>query len=205
MQRSIVLLSVLALLCGVQAFSTTIDATREECFIEEGRTGQPMGLMFTVTQGGFLDIDVQIKAPDGRVVYSAERQHDGKYNFIAHTDGPYNFCFGNRMSTLTPKQVSVVVVADEADRPPQPANDKAAAPEDLSPLAETIKNFADTVKEILEEQEYMKMRERAHRNTNDSTNARVVWWSFFEVAVLVTMSLGQIYYLRKFFETKRPM
>lgn len=38
---------------------------------------------------------------------------------------------------------------------------------------------------------------------NDSTNSRVVWWSFFEALVLVVMTIGQIYYLRRFFEVKR--
>ncbi|OWK15506.1 TMED2 [Cervus elaphus hippelaphus] len=35
---------------------------------------------------------------------------------------------------------------------------------------------------------------------NDNTNSRVVLWSFFEALVLVAMTLGQIYYLKRFFE-----
>lgn len=56
---------------------------------------------------------------------------------------------------------------------------------------------------ITNEQAYMRMRERVHRNTSESTNSRVVWWSAFEVIVLLAMSLWQIYYLRRFFEVKR--
>ena len=35
---------------------------------------------------------------------------------------------------------------------------------------------------------------------NLSTNSRVVYWSFFEAGILVCMTFGQLYYLRRFFE-----
>lgn len=38
---------------------------------------------------------------------------------------------------------------------------------------------------------------------NDNTNSRVVWWSFFESLVLVAMTLGQVFYLKRFFEVRR--
>lgn len=79
---------------------------------------------------------------------------------------------------------------------------------------------------IKHEQEYMEVRERIHRmskclrviklisklkcvfffflsKVNDNTNSRVVWWSLFEAFLLVTMTFGQIYYLKRFFEVRR--
>ena len=33
------------------------------------KTGTKMGLMFEVAEGGFLDIDVKIEGPDGKIVH----------------------------------------------------------------------------------------------------------------------------------------
>ena len=33
------------------------------------KTGTKMGLMFEVAEGGFLDIDVRIEGPDGKIVH----------------------------------------------------------------------------------------------------------------------------------------
>ena len=38
---------------------------------------------------------------------------------------------------------------------------------------------------------------------NDNTNSRVVWWAVFESFLLIAMTFGQIYYLKRFFEVKR--
>ena len=56
---------------------------------------------------------------------------------------------------------------------------------------------------VKHEQEYMSVRDRIHRAINENTNSRVVMWSFFEALVLVAMTLGQVYYLKRFFEVRR--
>ena len=56
---------------------------------------------------------------------------------------------------------------------------------------------------VKHEQEYMSVRDRIHRAVNENTNSRVVMWSFFEALVLVAMTLGQVYYLKRFFEVRR--
>jgi len=188
--------------CLVDAFTFQVDATKEECFYELLNTGEPVGLMFQVVQGGFLDIDVEIKSPDGRVVYTAQRQTEGKYNFGATTAGLYSFCFSNKMSTLTPKVVSFMLnLLKESDK--ERKDDNVATQEHITPLETAILQLSAELSAVQSEQSYMKMRERAHRNTNESTNSRVVWWSIFEVVMLLAMSAWQIYYLRRFFEVKR--
>lgn len=49
----------------------------------------------------------------------------------------------------------------------------------------------------------VQVRDKIHRSVNESTNSRVVLWSTFEALVLVLMTVGQVYYLKRFFEVKR--
>ena len=77
-----------------------MDAHAEECFFDKVKMGTKMGLMFEVAEGGFLDIDVRIEGPDGKVVHQGERESNGKYTFAAHMDGVYKYCFSNQVSSF---------------------------------------------------------------------------------------------------------
>lgn len=75
--------------------------------------------------------------------------------------------------------------------------------DDHDKLQEMIKELSATLTGVKHEQEYMQLRDRIHRSINESTNSRVVLWSFFEALVLVAMTMGQVYYLKRFFEVRR--
>lgn len=70
-------------------------------------------------------------------------------------------------------------------------------------LDDMIRELSGGLVGIKHEQEYMHIRDRIHRDINESTNSKVVWWSVFEAGILILMTCGQIYYLKRFFEVKR--
>uniref|UniRef100_A0A4D5S6N6 Putative cargo transport protein n=1 Tax=Ixodes scapularis TaxID=6945 RepID=A0A4D5S6N6_IXOSC len=108
---------VIVCLSYARALFITVDAHAEECFHDTATSGTKMGLTFEVAEGGFLDIDVKITGPDGKVVYQGERESSGKYTFAAYADGTYHYCFSNAMSTMTPK--IVMFSMDIGDAPHQ--------------------------------------------------------------------------------------
>lgn len=187
------------MLSSVDAYFINIDAHAEECFFDKVVSGTKMSLMFEVAEGGFLDIDVKIIGPDGKNIYSGERESNGKYTFAAHMDGVYRYCFSNKMSTMTPK--ILMFSMDIGEKPKQDMDKESEAHQNK--LEEMINELSTALTGVKHEQEYMEVRERIHRAINDNTNSRVVLWSFFEALVLVAMTLGQIYYLKRFFEVRR--
>jgi len=189
---------IVALLQQCTAYFINIDAHGEECFHDRVNPGTKMALMFEVADGGFLDIDVKIVGPDQKVIYSGERETSGKYTFAAHMEGVYNYCFSNKMSTMTPKIVKFSMDIGEA--PKDTSKDDA---EHHDKLNEMIQQLSMSLTGVKHEQEYMEVRDRVHRAINDSTNSRVVWWAFFESLILVAMTMGQVYYLKRFFEVRR--
>uniref|UniRef100_V5H1B3 Transmembrane emp24 domain-containing protein n=1 Tax=Anoplophora glabripennis TaxID=217634 RepID=V5H1B3_ANOGL len=199
MWDKIISLFMLLTICVHQslAYFITVDAHAEECFFDKVEAGTKMGLTFEIAEGGFLDIDVRIIGPDGKTIYQGERETSGKYTFAAHAQGVYTYCFSNKMSTMTPKVVMFNMAIGESPKAEHQEGETTNKLEDM------IRELSASLTGVKQEQEYMQVRDRIHRSINESTNSSVVMWSFFEALILVAMTMGQVYYLKRFFEVRR--
>ena len=65
-----------------------------------------------------------------------------------------------------------------------------------------VRQLAELVAQVKDEQGYIVVRERTHRNTAESTNARVKWWSIFQLVILGGTSIFQVWWLKRFFEVR---
>lgn len=193
-----VIILIFSLLSPCNSYFVTVDAHAEECFFEKVEDGTKMSLHFETAEGGFLDIDVRIVGPDGKVIHSGERETSGRYTFAAHTPGVYTYCFSNKMSTMTPKVVAFNMLIGE-----QAKQEASKDGESTTKLEDMIRELSGALSGVKNEQEYMQVRDRIHRSISESTNSRVVLWSVFEALILVAMTAGQVYYLKRFFEVRR--
>jgi hypothetical protein len=66
----------------------------------------------------------------------------------------------------------------------------------VAPIEREIRLLAHGLTSVKDEQEYIVVRERTHRNTAESTNSRVKWWSILQTIVLFSVVAWQVYYLK---------
>ena len=63
-----------------------------------------------------------------------------------------------------------------------------------------VRQLSELLTQVKDEQSYIVLRERTHRNTAESTNGRVKWWSLFQMIVLAGEGVFQVWWLKRFFE-----
>jgi len=193
------------LVCYIISVSATLTVQVEprasECFNTVAEAGQLVQVNFFVTRGGLLDIDLRITAPNKEVIYSGLQFEGSQYSFTASMSGLHEVCWNNEMSRWTAKVVQFdVTVGEEPDD-----ESNYITHSSLNPMEDSISRLEHLLDNIQRDQFYLRVREQRHRDTAESTNGRVLYYSIFESFVLISISLGQVYYLRKVFETKRPM
>lgn len=66
----------------------------------------------------------------------------------------------------------------------------------------SVRKLSEELAKVKDEQSYIVIRERVHRNTAESTNGRVKWWSMFQLGVLFAQGAFQVWWLKRFFEVR---
>lgn len=127
----------------------------KECFFEDLNPGDQMTLTYQVGGGGHLDVDVWLEDPYDHRLFEHKRKDTGTYSFTADHNGRYTYCFSNEFSTVSDKTLSfnvhgIIYVPDEGD---------------MLPIEREIRDLAAGLQAVKDEQEYLVIRERVHRNS----------------------------------------
>ncbi|MCJ1318777.1 p24 complex component [Xylographa vitiligo] len=187
------------LLGSALAHNIQMGAHSRECFHEELHKDDKMTVTFQVADrefggSGNLDIDFFIQNPSGGYQVHTRSVSTGDHSFEAPLDGKYLYCFSNEHWSASSKEVSFnvhgIVYVPEADAP-------------SDPLEAEVRQLSELLAQVKDEQSYIVVRERTHRNTAESTNGRVKWWSIFQLGVLIGEGVFQVWWLKRFFEVKR--
>ena len=166
-----------------------------------------------------LSAHIQIQNPNNAFEVYERSVSSGDHSFVAAHDGKYEYCFSNEHWSANSKEVSfnvhgiVYVPESEAPQDPLEKEGKCCAINTIPRLAihvanialhRTVKLLAELLAQVKDEQGYIVVRERTHRNTAESTNARVKWWSIFQMCVVIAEGIFQVWWLKRFFEVKDP-
>ncbi|KAF2102858.1 hypothetical protein NA57DRAFT_71843 [Rhizodiscina lignyota] len=183
----------------VTSHNIQLKSHSRECFHEQLHADDKMTVTFQVGDrefggSGNLEIDFWIENPVNAHQVFERSVSAGDHSFTADKDGRYTYCFSNEHWAANTKEVSFnvhgIVYVPESE-----------APQD--PLEKEVRQLSELVAQVKDEQSYIVIRERTHRNTAESTNSRVKWWSVFQMLVLIGEGVFQVWWLKRFFEVKR--
>ncbi len=163
---------------------------------------------------------MQVTGPGEIVEYSQTDQASGKLAFTASEGGAHQVCFFNSNPVARRIELDFASGVDAKDY------GEIAKKEHLKPLEVRrrhscyslivcpavcvypvlqleLRKLEDRVEGVHREMLYQREREESHRNTNESTNARVMWFSVLSIVIVLTISAGQIWFLYTFFKRKK--
>uniref|UniRef100_A0A182V8W3 GOLD domain-containing protein n=2 Tax=gambiae species complex TaxID=44542 RepID=A0A182V8W3_ANOME len=184
-----------------------IGETERKCFIEEIPDETTVVANYKVElydprSGGFMPsspgigMHVEIKDPDDKTILSR------RISFTSHIPGEHVLCmYSNSTAWFSGSQLRVHLDIQVGEHTIDYAN--VAQKEKLTELQLRIRQLLDQVDQITKEQNYQRYREERFRQTSDSTNQRVLWWSVAQTVVLLIMGVWQMRHLKSFFEAKK--
>lgn len=131
--------------------------------------------------------------PQDRTLKTEDSLFYSEHSIDADIDGKYKYCFSNKVHTNLELELFFNVHHIK----------NAHISDDASNFNAEIAFLNEVLTDIKDELEYLKAREKIHRSIAENTNSRVQNWNIFQIFILISLVLFQIYFLRKFFEVKR--
>lgn len=133
-----------------------------------------------------------------------EVNKDVRVSFTTYDAVAVDICFTNILERTNNRRVYLSREVELEVESGSSARDWNAvqAAEKLRPNEIELKKVEELAKEISHELKYLKAREERMRDTNESTNSRVKYFSIIIVLSLVGLGVWQIQYLRHYFKVK---
>ncbi|XP_051506584.1 transmembrane emp24 domain-containing protein 9-like [Myxocyprinus asiaticus] len=192
-----------------------IGETEKKCFIEEipdetmiignYRTqlyDKQKEEYLPATQG--LGMFVEVKDPDEKVILSRQYGSEGRFTFTSHTPGEHQICLHSNSSKFALFAGGMLRVHLDIQVGEHTNNyAEIAAKDKLSELQLRARQLMEQVDQVQKEQNYQRYREERFRQTSESTNQRVLWWSIIQTLILVAIGFWQMRHLKSFFEAKK--
>ena len=180
--------------CEVGAFTVEVEPSEKLCFHEVMRKGERLLIGYQVQDGPEYEIDFDVENSRGAVIDKQVDSMGYEKSYDADSDGRITYCFHNTDSAYPAKWVSFYMFKDDVE-----AVSKSTSSSSTDPLELELSHLKEAIRSLKEEQQYVINREKVHRNTAESTNSRVMWWSLLQLVLVIGTCFWQVAYIKKFF------
>lgn len=129
---------------------------------------------------------------------------DTRISFSTHESAAIDICFTNVLEKHSGRRSYMSRSVELEVESGSSARDWNAlqAARKLQPAEVDLQRVHELTKEITKDLMYLKAREERMRDTNESTNSRVKWFSICIILCLIGLGVWQIQYLRNYFKVK---
>jgi hypothetical protein len=117
----------------------------------------------------------------------------------------YSICFDNEANEHDQVQMVMEVVMVSEHPSFEDSEDETFESAHLTPLAEELEESIEAANSVLNEMHLMEKREGRMRITAESINARVKYFSYISVGILLVVTYIQVSYLKRYFHKKKLM
>nr|ACO14682.1 Transmembrane emp24 domain-containing protein 10 precursor [Caligus clemensi] len=205
--RSVQVLLLGLFLCGQLSRSSGLmfylEPNGRKCLKEEINKDVLVSGEYEVTELPGHTVDLIVVDSKGQHFVSRQGVDKGKIAFTTdESNDAFEVCFISRVTlgTRGTRQETYLNVKHGVEAKSYEGLGDAAK---LKPLEVELKRLEDLSESIVQDFAHMRRREEEMRDTNESTNSRVLYFSIFSMCCLLSLATWQVLYLRRYFKSKK--
>ncbi|KAG9481691.1 transmembrane emp24 domain-containing protein 10 [Eleutherodactylus coqui] len=203
--RLLLPLALLLFVCGsVRPISFQLPPNGRKCLREEIHKDVLVTGEYDVSEPhGQGQVRLKITDSSNHILYSKEDATKGKFAFTTEEYDMFEVCFESKHPAGAGRVPDQMVILNMKHGVEAKNYEEIAKVEKLKPLEVELRRLEDLSESIVNDFAYMKKREEEMRDTNESTNVRVLYFSIFSMCCLMGLATWQVFYLRRFFKAKK--
>ncbi|XP_055523331.1 transmembrane emp24 domain-containing protein bai [Wyeomyia smithii] len=197
--------AVLLLLFGVyqsQAIMFRLQPNLQKCLRDDMQGNQIVAGEYEVTGAPGQKINYVVRDSKGHIMSQKEDISKGKFTFTSEMYDTFEICFISNVPP-THRGVEQDVSLDIKKGIETKSYEGIGEAAKLKPLEVDLKRLEDLSDAIVQDFALMRKREEEMRDTNESTNSRVLFFSIFSMCCLLGLATWQVLYLRRYFIAKK--
>ncbi|KAL8125157.1 transmembrane emp24 domain-containing protein p24delta5-like [Apium graveolens] len=146
-------------------------------------------------------ISLKVTSPYGNNLHHQENVTHGQFAFTTTEAGTYFACFWVDESHKA--TTGVTVSLDWRTGIAAKDWESVARKEKIEGVELELRKLEDAVDTIHQNLMYLKTREAEMREVSETTNGRVAWYSIMSIGVCITVSVMQVFHLKRYFRKKK--
>ncbi|CAG9807001.1 unnamed protein product [Chironomus riparius] len=198
-------ISILSLFClfvNVRAIRFNLQPNTQKCLRDELNANMLVVGEYEVTAAPGQIVDYEVRDTKQHILSKKDDISRGKFSFTSEIFDVYELCFISKVPNNVRGVVQEVAINIKKGVETKSYEGIAEAAK-LKPLELELKKLEDLSDAIVQDFALMRKREEEMRDTNESTNNRVLFFSIFGMCCLLGLATWQVLYLRRFFIAKK--